>query len=272
MHQEALQLIYIRGLLPEALLHNQVHPFQAILFQFLPGIGNHLIRHGLANQDHLDLFVVARVGHRTAQDLRIREAQLLGHEVTHPIVEVAGANQVITQEKAGHDREENNQANIALHLLLALLVQEHLLGVFQQTNYQIGSQADKDRIDKEEVEGPKEIVQITTRQAKTSRTEGRHQGRSDRYTRDHVAFVLRRAGHDTGHTTKEGDQHIIDRWLRTGQQLTLRLAQGREQEIKRGGNHAEERRRRQVAERALDQFKIGDTQSQAKAHDRPHQR
>lgn len=125
---------------------------------------------------------------------------------------------------------------------------------------------------KYEVESAEEIIQVAARQPESGRTKRRHQSRSDRHAGNHIPLALGRTGHNPGQTAEESDQHVIDGWLRTGQQLALRLADRRDQEKKRRSDDTEYRRRCEIAEGAFDQIEIGDPQSQAEPHDGTHQR
>ena len=201
-----------------------MHIFQSILRQFSPGVSDHLIRYRLADQDYFHLLFLARIRNDLIQDLRIRESQLLRYEVTYPIIEITTPDQVITQEKARHDREKNNDTHVTSHDLFPLFIQENFLRIFQQTNDDKRSQTDKNRIDKIQIKSTEKVIQIATRQPESSRTKRRHQSRSDSYTRNHVTLTLCRARHDSGQTAEESDQYIVYRRLRTGKQLALRLA------------------------------------------------
>ena len=126
--------------------------------------------------------------------------------------------------------------------------------------------------DKIEIESTEEIIQVTTRQSESGRTKRRHQSRSDRHAGNHIPLALGRARHDPRQAAKEGNQDVINGRLRTGQQLALRLADRGNQEKERRSDDAEYRRRGKITEGTLDQVEIGDSQSQAEPHDRPHQR
>lgn len=122
LHQQAFQLVNVGGFLPETLLHDKAHVFQAVFRHLGTGVRNHRLRHGLADQDYFHLFLVAGIGHRLAQYLRVRETQLIRDKRPHPVIEVTGPDQVVAQEKARHDGKENDHPDISRHDLLALFV------------------------------------------------------------------------------------------------------------------------------------------------------
>ena len=225
-HQQTLQLIDVCSLFPESLLNDQTDILQSIFRHLCPSGIYHRIRHRFANHHHFHFTVVFLVSYRFIQYLRIRERQLTDNELMDTIIEVAAANKIITQIDTGNNRKQHNSTHIAGHLLLSLFIQKDFLRIFQQTNHQVCCQTDKDRVNKEEIEGPEEIIEITTCQAKTCRTQRRHQSRGNRYSRNHISFTLSRAGNNTSQTTKEGNQYVIDGRLCTGKQFTLGFADG----------------------------------------------
>ena len=158
-------------------------------------------------------------------------------------------------------------------MLSSLRGEELMIVEAHHTHPESCRQADEDRIDEEEVEGPEEEVQLPRRQSITRRTERRHECRSDGDPRDHIpSTTTSREGNDTSGTTEEGDEYVIDRRRSTCQQLRLRLLQRTDEEVNRSGEYADEHSDTEVLQRTLQQVKVIRPHSEPYPDDRSHER
>src|SRR5699024_2020274 len=98
--------------------------FQAVFRHLGTGVRYHRFRYSLADQDNFHLFLVTGVDHRLAQYLRVRETQFIRDERPHPVIEITGPDQVVTQAKTRHDGKDADHPDIARHDLLALFVEK----------------------------------------------------------------------------------------------------------------------------------------------------
>ena len=109
--------------------------------------------------------------------------------------------------------------------------------------------------------------------AVTHGTERRHECRSDRHTGHHRAFILAREFENTGYTSEESDQYIVDRGVRTRQQFSGVIGlQRRHKEIERGRQQTDNKHNTEVLERMEQQVCIVCTEPHAKPDDRAHKR
>ena len=123
------------------------------------------------------------------------------------------------------------------------------------------------------IESAEKIIQLERGQSVTGRTQRRHQRRCDRHAGNHGRSpVSPRLGDDTRQSAEESDQHVVSRRNRARQQLALRSAQRRNDEIERRGQNAHKHHEAEIAHRTLQQVEIVDADRQSHAHDRAHQR
>ena len=183
------------------------------------------------------------------------------------------ADHMETDDDARNESHERNNHHQPLDVAFAHLVDKGVLLVLQETDHEVSRQRDEDRVDEKEVERPDEEFYLPRRQTEARRAEGRYQRRGDRHTGDNGrGAVLPRLRHDTGQTAEQGDQHVVGRRHRAGQQLAAVRREGRHEEIDRRGDNRHDEHQRIVAQRLFEQLEIVDAQRKADAHNRAHDR
>ena len=213
------------------------------------------------------------VGLLALDHARMFELELLLHVTVDGRFEERHPHHVQPDDDAGNERQERDEEHDPFDIPLARRIEELLLVVFQHPDDHVGRQRDEDRIDEKEVEGADEELELPRRKTEARRTEGRHQRRGDRDARnDRRIAILARLRHDTRQSAEESDQHVVSRRNRARQQLALRSAQRRNDEIERRGQNAHEHHEAEIAHRTLQQVEIVDADRQSHAHDRAHQR
>ena len=272
LHQDALQLVdvYIAA---KALLYVQADATEAIVRHAGAGGFDHHVWHFVAEQDDVERFASCGVdSDGSAEDLRVGEIQLFVDERPYLLVKDGVAEDAIGEVKAGDDGAGDDDHHVAPNDHSALLVEELLVRILQHPHHDVGGEADEDRIDEIEVEGAEEVAQVARRQAEAGGAEGRHEGGGDGHAGDDVTLRLGGAGHDAGQAAEEGDEHVVDGRRGACQQLALRLADGRDEEVNGGRDDAEERCRKVAAQGALNQVEVRDAEAQPEAHDGAHER
>ena len=205
-------------------------------------------------------------------DLRARPRQFVLDEASYVLVEEALAN-----EREGHNAGRNQSqydgghedmpsASGAFGQDFLMLLKPH------QSHAQEGSRCNEHRINKEEIEGAEEEQPLTRGKSIARCTQWRHEGCGDGHARDDISFAACCDGYDTSCAAEEGDEHVVERWGGARQQFALRLLIGREQEVERGGEHADEGGDAEVLGRRLQQFQIDRAYGQTHAYDGAHQR
>ena len=230
---------------------------------------HHILVDGAPNRHHtqpLALFV-----HTVRDDLRARLRQLSLDEVAYIVFEHTLADGLNRREGSGNERDDDDGGHDAPRLSGPLQREMLMLAEAQQPHAQIGGKGDEYGINKKEVECAEEEVEVARCQSESSRAEGRHQGGGDGDTRDDVPLAARTHSHNARRTAEEGNQHIVERGRRTGQQLTLHLREGRKEEIDGGRQHTDERCHPEILRSPCQQSQVARTQRQPHADDRPHE-
>ena len=134
-----------------------------------------------------------------------------------------------------------------------------------------GGNGDEDGVDEEQVERSKKIEQVACGQSVTCRTERRHERSGDGDARNDIALTPRAQCRDARCPAKGGDKDIVDGGGSAGQEFTLCLVDGRDEEIDHGREHADECGNGKVAPGFLEKFDVVDADGQSHTNDRPHE-
>ena len=146
-----------------------------------------------------------------------------------------------------------------------------VLAETQQAHAAPRGKGDKDGVNEEQVKGAEKEMQVARRQSEARRTEGRHEGGGNGDARYDVALAVRADGNDARRTAAEGNEHVVERGRGARQQLALHLREGREQEVDRRCEDADERGNAVVLRRTAKQRQVVGAQRKAYAEDGTHE-
>lgn len=194
------------------------------------------------------------------------------HEAAHIVVEDAGADDAVGHECRRHHRHDDGDDDVTPHADILRMVEERLLLELHHPDTQVGGKADEDGVDEKQIEGAEEVVDVAGCQAESCRAEGRHERSGDGHSGQHVALALTAEGDDARRTATQGDEHVVERRRRAGEQLRLGLAERGEEEIDGGRDDADERGHKIVFHGPLQQLEVIDAHREAHADDGTHKR
>ena len=214
---------------------------------------------------------VAVALHVRRDDLRARLREFVFHETAHVVLKKALPDYHHCHHGGRNHRQHDDGRQYMLGPTLAPRCLELVPTKPHQAHTEIGGEGNEDGIDEEQVESAEEVEQVAGGQSVASSAERRHQCRGDGYAGNDVALVARAEGYDACRAAAEGDEHVVERRRRAGQQFRLRLAERRDEEVGGGRQHTDDGGHDVVLHGTLHQVDVVGAHGQSHADDGSHE-